>query len=229
MGCASGRPEAGKIPVPEVSSNDPAIVPVSCLMGWWVTRHDEKINNVVYDQKIIFIGDSITQGFEDVEAWKALNTKYSRKITNLGFSGDGTEHVIWRIENGEYPAGINPEYVVLLIGTNNSYEPASTAAGIGKIIRLINNNSPKAKILLFALLPRGSGINDADTVRNYKVNDIIKNYDGYLNVTYIDMGNNFMEDTGELRKKLFRDRLHLTREGYAVWKDIIINAVDKQK
>ena len=227
VGCISRGTETEEIPVPDVSLNDPAVVPASRSSRWWINRHNEKVNTVVYGQKIIFIGDSITQGFEGLEAWKALHTKYNHKITNLGFSGDKTEHVIWRLENGEYPEGINPEFVVLMIGTNNGNEPASTAAGIGKIIRLINTNSPETRILLFALLPRGSGINDPDTIRNYTVNAIIKNYDGFLNVTYIDMGTGFIKETGALKKELFSDRLHLTREGYAVWKDIIIDAITK--
>jgi len=230
-GCMSEETEVREMPVPEVSIDDPTLIPVSRSSPsyeGWVRRHNERINNVVFDQKIIFIGDSITQGFEPVTAWKELNLKYNHKITNLGFSGDMTQHVIWRLENGEYPEGINPEFVVLMIGTNNSDEPASIAAGIGKIIRLINNKSPNAKILLFAILPRGSGVNDEDTVRNYKVNDIIKNYDGYLNVTYIDMGSNFLRDTGDLKTELFSDRLHLIREGYNVWKDMLINAIDKK-
>jgi lysophospholipase L1-like esterase len=98
-----------EIPIPVVSLNDPAIIPISRYEHWWIDRHDTRKNNLQYNQKIIFIGDSITQGWEETEAWEDLNKKFGNKITNLGFAGDQTQHVIWRLENGEFPAGINPE------------------------------------------------------------------------------------------------------------------------
>ena len=229
IGCAGGVTRTGTIPVPDVPLNDPALAPASRISKWWVDRHNARIKNIIINQKIILIGDSITQGYEGTEAWTALLKQYNNKITNLGFAGDGTEHVIWRLENGEFPAGINPEYIVLMIGTNNRNAPTSIAAGIGKILKIINANSPGSKILLFSILPRGSGINDTDTVRNYAVNQIIKNYSGYLGIKYIDIGNSYIKSTGELIEELFTDRLHLTQAGYAIWKDKIIEVVNNWK
>jgi lysophospholipase L1-like esterase len=229
LGCACGQTGKAELPVPKVSSDDAALVPAIRSPKWWVERHISRINkNVIANQKIVFIGDSITHGFELIAAWKTLNNLYKNKITNLGFSGDSTEHVIWRLENGEFPSGINPEYVVLMIGTNNKNKPESIAAGIGKIIKIINANSPKSKILLFPILPRGKGLDDPDTKRNYAVNRIIKNYSGYLNVRYIDIGPFFVNESGELLTELFaKDRLHIKSEGYEIWKDKIIEAVGR--
>ena len=231
IGCAGGKTRNDMLPVPAVSANDTAIIPASRSPQWWIDRHNSKIeDNVVKNQKIVLIGDSITHGFELIRAWKTLNTRYKNKITNLGFSGDSTEHVIWRLENGEYPPGINPEYVVLMIGTNNKNKPESTAAGIGKIIKIINGNSPKSKILLFSILPRGKGTDDPDTKRNYAVNQIIKKFDGYMNVKYIDLGPFFVDESGELLEELFaKDKLHIKSEGYEIWKDKIIESIDRKK
>jgi beta-glucosidase len=231
LGCAGGVTKKEELPVPVVSSDDPALVPASRSPQWWVARHNEKTDgSIIKNQKIVFIGDSITHGFELVAAWKALSAKYKGRITNLGFSGDSTEHVIWRLENGEFPFGINPEYVVSMIGTNNKNKPESIAAGIGKIIKIISANSPKSKILLFPILPRGKGLEDPDTKRNYAVNNIIKNYDGCLNVSYIDIGPFFVNESGELLEELFaKDKIHIKSEGYDIWKDKIIEAVDKKK
>jgi len=225
-GTKAGKPDnAGEMPVPEVSLDDPAIVPVDRSVKWWVTRHDNRKNSVLYDQKIILIGDSITQGYEGTEAWAALNSQFNYRITNLGFSGDRTEHVIWRLLNGEFPAGINPEYVVLLIGTNNKDKPESIAAGIGKIIKIINENAPNSKILLFSLLPCGSGSDDENAKKNYEVNRIISKYNGYLNIQYVDIWKYYLKDTEELNEKLFSDKLHLTLEGYNIWKSKIIEII----
>jgi len=233
MGCAQNinndttlLPENDSIPgIPEVAANDPAIVPVARSDQWWIDRHTNRINNVINNQKIIFIGNSITQLWEGTNAWTAINAKYENKITNLGFSGDQTQHVIWRLENGEFPVGINPEYVVLMIGTNNRDKPESIAAGIGVIVEIINKNSPSTKIILLSVLPRGSGNDDENTKRNNAVNDIIKNYNGHLNIQYVNLGQYYVDDNGQLRNELFTDKLHLTEAGYAIWENQLIEII----
>jgi lysophospholipase L1-like esterase len=91
---------------------------------------------------------------------------------------------------------------------------------------MLNNNSPQSKILLFSILPRGSGTNDPETTRNNVVNQIIKNYHGYFNIKFIDIGNSYIKRSGELIEELFTDRLHLSEAGYAIWKDKIIDVVN---
>jgi N-acetylglucosamine-6-sulfatase len=203
-------------------------VPVSRSYQWWQDRHNDLINNVIQNQKIIFIGDSLTHFWEGNESWAALNEEYNNKITNLGFAADQTQHVLWRLENGEFPAGINPEYVVLLIGTNNRYEPASTAAGINEIIKVINTNSPSTKILLMSLLPLGSGISDVGTVKNNAVNAINKErYDGSLYVQYLDIAQYYVNTNGALKAELFyTDRLHLSLAGYNLWKEKLMEIIE---
>jgi lysophospholipase L1-like esterase len=211
-----------EIPDPEDALKNSAFVPVRRFEQMWIDRHNQLINNVIRNQKIIFIGDSITQLWEGTEAWAALNQKYNKKITNLGFSGDQTQNVIWRLENGEFPLGINPEYVVLMIGTNNGrHSPESIALGIRKIIEIINTNSPLTRIILMSLLPRGRGNNDIHTIRNNDVNKIIKNYDGYLRTKYLNIGQYYIDNTKALRAELFIDRVHLAPAGYNIWKEKI--------
>jgi lysophospholipase L1-like esterase len=215
-----------EIPIPIVFPDDAAIVPVGRSEQWWMDRHNAR-TNVIQNQKIILIGDSITHSWEGTDAWIALNQKYNNKITNLGFSGDQTQHVIWRLENGEFPIGINPEYVVIMIGTNNRHEPKSIAAWIGKIIKTISTNSPATKILLLSILPRGSGNNDENTIRNNSVNEIIINYGGgYLRVKYLNIGQYYVNNNGTLKEELFTDRLHLTSAGYNLWKEKLIEIIE---
>jgi len=215
-----------EIPIPKVSSDDPAITPASRFdVQSWADRHNVKIN-IIPNQKLIFIGDSITQLLEETSIWITLNQRYDNKITNLGFGGDQTQNVIWRLENGEFPIGINPEYVVLMIGTNNRHGSISIAAGIGKIVKIINKNSPSTKIILLSLLPRGSGNNDINTIRNNAVNEIIKEYDEYLNIKYLNIGQYYVDDNGVLKDELFTDRLHLTSAGYKIWMEKIMEIIE---
>ena len=215
--------------VPDVSSNDTAIVAAArTTLNWWMPRHHGVIATQKPNQKIIFIGDSITHWFDrspGIWNWTLLSKQYDRRITNLGFGGDLTQHVIWRLNNGEFPAGINPEYVVLMIGTNNRQAPESIAAGIWEIIKIIDTKSPGTKIILMSLLPRGTGLTDVNTIRNYLVNDIISGYDGYLNVKYLDITEHYVNPDGTLKAELFSDRLHPNMAGYNFWREAIIAEV----
>jgi beta-glucosidase len=218
-----------EIPVSADISTDMAIVPTAKIDKWWVERHNDRTKNVVTDQKIIFVGDSITQFWEGTEAWKALSQHYDGRITNLGFGGDQTQNVVWRLENGEFPVGINPENVVILIGTNNStrrYKPESIAAGIGKIVKIIHDNSPSARIILLSILPRGSGSNDEYTRRNNAVNEIIQKYDGYLGIRYLNIAQYYVDKNGALKNELFTDRLHLTSAGYYLLNEKIMEIIE---
>src|SRR5262245_58519258 len=69
--------------------------------------------------QVIFIGDSITQGWEKEgkDVWEKFYSP--RNAVNLGIGGDRTQHVLWRLDNGNLK-GLKPKAIVLMIGTNNS-------------------------------------------------------------------------------------------------------------
>jgi lysophospholipase L1-like esterase len=220
--------------IPVVPLEDPAVVPVVQTVtgsNWWQERYNNWINNRITGQKIIFIGDSITEQWGGEWAgvgsavWTQLRQDYSNRITNRGFGGDETQNVIWRLKNGEFPPGLNAEYAVVLIGTNNRHGPRSTAAGIGEIIKTIRANGPLTKIILLAIFPRGTGNNDPNRLRNEAVNEIIKRYDGYLGTTYIDLGQYFVNPDGSLKSGLFVDKLHLTAAGYTLWRQRLLEII----
>ena len=116
------------------------------------------------------IGDSITHGWENrgKAAWSEFYAK--RNAFNIGYSGDRTEHVIWRLQHGEID-GIAPKLAVIMIGTNNTGHrqdpPEQTAAGIKKILEVLKKKLPRTRVLLLAVFPRGA-TND-DKLR--KIND----------------------------------------------------------
>ena len=82
--------------------------------------------------KLLFLGDSITAGWGGQKAiWTTAFGEY--EPANFGIGGDRTQHVLWRITNGELD-GINPKVTVVMIGTNNighfpNEEPEWAAAG----------------------------------------------------------------------------------------------------
>ena len=97
-----------------------AVVPVPRTESWWTTQHEDTVKRIRQGEvDLLMIGDSITQGWAD-ESRRIWDTYYGRRrAVNLGVNGDGTEHVLWRLDHGEIE-GIAPKLVVVMIGTINT-------------------------------------------------------------------------------------------------------------
>jgi len=158
------------------------------------------------------------------EAWNQY------KLLNLGCSGDRTENVLWRFENGEID-GLSPKLVILLIGTNNTGHrgdpPDQIAAGIRRIIDILRVRMPGARILLTGILPCGQKPNDPKRVNNEKVNEIIKTFADDQKVFFLDMRNKFVGPDGALCDGYKSDGLHLNPRGYAILAETLTPLVTK--
>ena len=175
------------------------------------------------EAQVVFLGDSITAGWGGQKA--LFDKEYAQyKAANFGIGGDQVQHVLWRVENGEFE-GIKPKAVVLMIGTNNVGNPAHTpelvAAGIKNIIDAIHKRSPDTKVLLLAIFPRSAKLTDAGRVKNQKVNDIIAKFDDGKKVHFFDIGAKFLTADGTLEKSVMPDLLHLNAASYKVEADAI--------
>ena len=189
---------------------------------WWGQRHVEKMMALKEQKEIdlLFIGDSITHGFEEIG--KAVWEKHyaPRNAFNIGFSGDRTENVLWRLENGAI-TGISPKLAVIMIGTNNTghrkEEPIHTAAGIGAILGELREQLPNTKLLLLAIFPRDPKPDGAMRKLNDATNMLIEKFADNENVFYLDIGQTFLTDDGELTKEIMPDFLHPNEKGYELW------------
>ena len=206
-------------------------VPAMAIRGdnYWPDRYLEKRNAIVdgdgeYD--IVMVGDSITHRWErdpDGEG-RALfaELKKTYRILNLGYGGDRTEHVIWRMENGELE-GYKAKLFTLMIGTNNKdRDIRGIAAGIKRIIDNIRTKHPESKIALMPIFPRGADANDTRRVANEKVNEIIKGYADGKTVLWLDFNRNFLKEDGTLTRDIMSDLLHPNENGYRIWLDAIM-------
>jgi lysophospholipase L1-like esterase len=172
--------------------------------------------------QLVFLGDSITAGWaRQSNIWNAAFGKY--QPANFGIGGDRTQHVLWRIENGELD-GLKPKAVVLMIGTNNSGsdDAPGIARGITKIVEFIRWKTPDTRILLLAVFPRGEKAeNNPGREKLKQVNaTIAKLHDG-KHVHYLDIGGKFLQPDGSLSKDIMPDFLHLSAAGYQIWADAI--------
>ena len=173
---------------------------------------------------LLLIGDSITdwwpaKGKESYAAflpWKPLN---------LGVSGEHTEHVLYRLLNGELD-GIKPKAAMIMIGTNNlghsaEEKPEWTAAGVKKIVETVRTRLPQTKILLLAIFPRNAKVADPIRQRIVAANKLIAPIADGKTITFMDISDKFMDAEGNLKSDLMPDLLHPNATGYQVW----LNAV----
>ncbi|HNX33166.1 MAG TPA: GDSL-type esterase/lipase family protein [Kiritimatiellia bacterium] len=200
--------------------------------AWWKSRFEQKIALVKQGGwEVVFMGDSITHGWEGSgkEVWAQNFGAY--KTLNLGYGGDRTEHVLWRLDNGELD-GYQPKLLVLMIGTNNTghrpeiqESPEDTAAGIKAILDRIGQKSPTTKVLLLAIFPRSAKPTDSARVRNDKVNALIKGYADGKRVVFMDVSKEMLEPDGTLTKEMMPDFLHPREKGYGIWAKAVLPVI----
>jgi len=195
-----------------------AIKPVP-RQGGWMTRHQSFNKRVAQGNvDLVFIGDSITQGWEG--AGKGVWARFygKRNAVNLGIGGDRTQHVIWRLDHDNVK-NISPQAAVVMIGTNNSRNntPEQIAEGVAVIVKQLRTKLPETKILLLAVFPRGADKNDKLRQVNEKTNAIFKKLADGTHVHYLDIGSKFLQDDGTLTREIMPDLLHLSEKGYTIW------------
>jgi len=172
------------------------------------------------DAQLLFIGDSITAGWEANGAKEVWQKYYgNRKAVNIGIGGDRTQHVLYRLQNGNLD-GVKPKAAVVMIGTNNSNaednSPLQIAEGVKAIVKELRARQPQMKILLLAIFPRGENFNP-QRGKITQVNQLIQKLDDGQNIFFLDIGHHFLEQDGTLSATIMPDYLHLTQKGYEIW------------
>ena len=203
-------------------------IPAMAIRGnnYWPDRYLEKRNEIVdhgtnaYD--IVMVGDSITHRWErnpDGEG-RALfaELKKTYSILNLGYGGDRTEHVIWRLENGELE-GYKAKMFTVMIGTNNGgRDEKGIVQGILKIVDLICKKHPESKVVLMPIFPRNAKPDDKLRVANNRINAMVKGFPfAGKGVIWLDFNDRFLEPDGTLTKTVMNDLLHPNENGYRIW------------
>jgi len=185
-------------------------------------RHKQFLKIVAKgDADVIFIGDSITEGWEG-DGKKVWAEDFAPlKAVNLGIGGDQTGHVLWRITEGKELEPIKPKVAVIMIGTNNGHSAEQVAGGIKAIVEELRKQKPEMKILLLGIFPRSPKATDSVRDKIKTTNGIIAKLDDGKHVFYKDIGEKFLEKDGSLDKKIMPDYLHLSPAGYEIWGNAI--------
>ena len=191
-----------------------AIVPADRMsVDWWAARHKAILSDLPKhsDAQLLLVGDSITNNYDKSEPpyqdFQPIWRQYyaPRKALNLGFSGDTTANVLWRLDHGEVE-GLHPKLAVVLIGTNNTaygQTAEETETGIDAVVKDLEHRLPDTKILLVGILPSKLPSRE----QNFDVNGYLgMHYAGGEDpqVSYIDISVIFYPH-GELDTNLFYD------------------------
>jgi lysophospholipase L1-like esterase len=216
----AARLAAACLLVAAAASLPPAAEPISRLQTqWWRARHEEKLREIAHGPiDLVMLGDSITQNYEHAGAqgWDDFRPVWQRfygvrHAVNLGFKGDATSHLLWRIEHGEV-AGIAPKVAVVLIGANNlgrlHWSAPDTVLGIETVVAELHRRLPRTRILLLGVLP--SIRSPWATQTTASINAALAEHFGQGRVsfvTYLDVSSVFLRDGKPDPEKFLDPRL----------------------
>lgn len=205
---------------------------------WWFYRLAQKNRQISrLDGKVdlVMVGDSITHFWEGCAYWSSGRVVYQElqrefSVLNLGYGGDETKNVLWRLLNGELD-GYRAKCIALMIGTNDRGSAESVADGVRQIIAVIREKQPTATVLLQSILPRGAP-QDSVRLRNEKANVLIRGLADGDHVVWCDLTRFFLNRDGTIISGLMTDepdpktgvqlKLHPHRAGYEVWRQALL-------
>ena len=194
----------------------------------WVKHHEQLAETVKKGNiDIVFYGDSITDWMNA----DLLHKIISPKATNIGIAGDCTEHLLWRLQNGEADfGGTPPRYAVVLIGTNNLPEfpgfhhstNEEVQLGVKACLDEIIKKVPKIKILLLAILARDEKPDTELRKRVTQTNVLLKKLADNKQIFFADINPQLLEADGKISTDIMYDFLHPSKDhGY----DRMLNAI----
>jgi lysophospholipase L1-like esterase len=187
----------------------------------------DRVRDAKASVPVVFIGDSITQGWEGAGAasWREHFEPFG--TLNLGVGGDRTEHVLWRLEQAPL-ADLHPQVVVLMIGTNNASTGRDSgtliARGVHAIVDKVVAQCPATEVLVLDIPPRGQVINPLRGLV-LQVNQALAAGPWPDRVTFLRVADGFVRGDGTIDEAIMPDFLHLSAEGYRQWAAAIAPAV----
>ena len=189
---------------------------------------------------LLFMGDSITEGWSSprrgLPVWERYYAK--RNAYEMGIGGDRTEHLLYRILNGNVD-GISPKVVVILIGVNNSYfeeySPGMIGDGMIAIVEALRQKLPNSKILFLSTFPCRDGGADGRrrSLITAQASAMVEKMADDKTLFYMDIGSKFLNSEGGIDKDVMYDGLHPATKGYEIWaaaiEDKVAELLDEKK
>lgn len=228
LGFAQAPAPAAPPAAPQAPAAPVSVTPVPRTDGS-VGRQTEVLNRIREAKgpaPVVFLGDSITQGWEG--AGKAAWDRDFAPLgaVNIGVGGDRTEHVLWRLHEAPLTK-LAPKAIVLMIGTNNlghgSSNAEQTLLGVRTIVSTLREQCPQATVILCGIFPRGERFN-AMRGDICQINQALLRLAGD-HVVVRDFGHRFIKDDGSIGEDMMPDRLHLSPAAYDIWSKEVLPIV----
>jgi len=193
-------------------------------------RQDEVLRRVREAKapvNVVFVGDSITQGWEDAGAAAWKRNFEPMGALQIGVGGDRTEHVLWRLQQAPLTP-LDPKVIVLMIGTNNAGTGRDSGEliirGIAAIVDLLHMQCPNAQVLVLDIPPRGLPINPLRGVV-LQVNQALSQRAWGDHARFVRVADRFVLPDGRIDQAAMPDHLHFSPAGYDAWAEGIAPAV----
>lgn len=218
---------------PSMSSPPSAAVPVERTDANSRIAHQQLLEKARSGRiDVYFAGDSITRrwGATDyphlLAHWR--ETFHGWNAANFAWGGDSTQHMLWRLQNGELD-GLEPKVFVLLAGTNNvgaalarghDVDAADIAAGVEALVHEMRARVPAAEIVLTAIFPRNDHAAALPAIA--QINAQLERFAQRERLHFIDINDRLADEAGRLSDEFSDDGLHLNAAGYAVWAEALV-------
>lgn len=210
--------EPAAITLPDTDEGLPGAGPIrryDWFRNLWKERRGAWAGRRAADKRaLVFLGDSITQGFGD----DFKGAFPGAKLANRGISGDTTRGMLLRLADDVLT--LDPAGVVMLMGTNDLEEgaaPETIAANIKAIIAAIEAKNPRTPIVVCQMFPSAAEKKrPVESIKqvNALVAAAVKNDP---RVRLVDTWTLFAGPNGDARVEEFPDLLHPNDIGYAKW------------
>jgi lysophospholipase L1-like esterase len=210
-----------------------AVVPAPQRGQAWLNRHESFLAEARRGGiDLLFLGDSITDFWRDPARGLPVWTKYFAPLraANFGISADRTQHLLWRLEQGEVD-GLSPKVVVLLIGTNNTgwesdlktprNSTAETIQGVTRVVHTLLTKLPATKVLLMAVFPRADEKGPPPGQQIPELNAALARLADGKFVHFLDIGPKLLDAQGAVSRDLMPDVLHPNTKGYEIWAEAL--------
>ena len=196
-----------------------------------ITAHEQLLDKAERGGiDVYFVGDSITRRWGAIDYpvllanWR--ENFFGWNAANFGWGADRTEHILWRLENGELD-GVNPKVIVVQAGTNNvgtrpggESKVAEITRGLAAIISVCREKAPAATIIVTAIFPRNDSLDVLPEIA--RINANLAALADNRRVRYLNINDRLADANGLLRDGMTNpDKLHLALPGYQVWADAL--------
>ena len=216
---ASVTQDAETAPVAETNSQEK---PLSYAQWLDILRREAKAAATNQPERLtVLLGDSLS-------LWFPLEMlPEDRAWLNQGISGESTAGLLERLNLLD---AVHPQTILVMVGMNDLIKNTpqdQTLQNYQQILQTLRQAHPQAEIVVQSILPHGGSRLTAENreqvaqVSNQQIHDLNLKLEAMakeVGVKFLNLHGLFLDKDGLLRAELSTDGLHLSQQGYLVWK-----------